>query len=300
MIAGTIPALLTPLTDGAADPDLDLLDAHVAWLHERGVRCVSPLGTTGEGPSLSLGERMHVVERLARHPTGMRILPGTGATALPETIELSLAAVRAGATAVLVAPPSYYDAFDVRGVTEYFVRLFDALPDEARVVLYHIPRHTGIAIADETLRELGRRHGGMLAGVKDSGGDFEHTRRWLREFPELAILNGSDATAGAAYEAGGRGTITMLANIFPEDLEAVRAGDEVERRSRFLADVRELVGSLPRHAALNELLHLVSGLPRSSVRPPLQELDDRQRELVAVRLTELEASRAMPTSGGAA
>ena len=287
MIAGTIPALLTPLTDGGADSDLDLLDAHVAWLYERGVRCVSPLGTTGEGPSLSLGERMRVVERLARHPTGMRILPGTGATALPETIELSLAAVRAGATAVLVAPPSYYDAFDVRGVTEYFVRLFDALPDEARVVLYHIPRHTGIAIADETLRELGRRHGGMLAGVKDSGGDFEHTRRWLREFPELAILNGSDATAGAAYEAGGRGTITMLANIFPEELERVRSGDDVDASQRFLREARELVGEFPRHAALKHLLHLVSGLPGSSVRPPLQELDDDQKAALENRFSEM-------------
>ena len=287
MIGGTIPALLTPLTAGGAEPDLELVDDHVAWLHERGIRCVSPLGTTGEGPSLSITERTRVVQRLAAHPSGMRIVPGTGATALPETIELSRLAVGAGAAAILLAPPSYYDAFDVRGVTDYFVRVFDALPREARVVLYHIPRHTGIPIADETLRELSGRFGAMLAGVKDSGGDFEHTRRWLREFPELTILNGSDATAAAAYEAGGRGTITMLANVFPEELERVRRGDGVDRAQRFLADVRELVSEFPRHAALKHLLHLVSGLPVSSVRPPLQELDDAQKTSLETRFNEI-------------
>ena len=287
MIAGTIPALLTPLGDGGGAPDLELLDAHVAWLHERGIRCVSPLGTTGEGPSLSLAERTRIVERLAGHASGMRILPGTGATALPETIELSRLAVRAGAVGILVAPPSYYDAFDVRGVTEYFIRLFDSLKEDARVVLYHIPRHTGIPIADETLRELGARFGPMLVGVKDSGGDFEHTRRWLREFSELTILNGSDATAAAAYEAGGRGTITMLANVFPEELERIRRGETVEATQRFLRDVRELVGELPRHAALKHLLHVVSGLPRSSVRAPLQELDEDHKAALETRFNEM-------------
>ena len=287
MIGGTIPALLTPLTAGGAEPDLGVVDEHVAWLHERGIRCVSPLGTTGEGPSLTLAERTRVVERLASHPSGMQLLPGTGATALPETVELSRHAVEAGAVAILLAPPSYYDAFDVRGVTEYFVRVFDQLPQEARVVLYHIPRHTGIAITDETLRELRERYGDMLAGVKDSGGDFEHTRRWLSDFPELAILNGSDATAAAAYEAGGRGTITMLANVFPEELERIRRGEDVEATQAFLREVRELVGELPRHAALKHLLHLVSGLPRSSVRPPLQELDDDQRTTFETRFHEI-------------
>jgi 4-hydroxy-tetrahydrodipicolinate synthase len=77
VIGGTIPALLTPFTDDGRI-DLGLMDEHVAWLHERGVRCVSPLGTTGEGPSVALDERKRIVEHLARHPSGMALLPGTG------------------------------------------------------------------------------------------------------------------------------------------------------------------------------------------------------------------------------
>ena len=287
-VEGTIPALLTPFTDRGAEVHLELLGEHVGWLHERGARCVSPMGTTGEGPSLALSERRRIVEYLARHPAGSALVPGTGATALPETIALSLFALEHGAAGVLVAPPSYFDVFDVRGVTSYFLGLFEAMPGGARVFLYHIPRHTGIPIADETLRELLDRYGPMLAGVKDSGGDFEHTRRWLRDFPELTILNGSDATAAAAYDAGGRGTITMLANIFPEELERIRGGDDPSGSAqRFLAAVRGVVQEFPRHAALKYLLHLATGLPRSSVRPPLQELDPEQEALLERRFDEL-------------
>jgi 4-hydroxy-tetrahydrodipicolinate synthase len=283
--AGTIPALLTPFTT-RGEVDLGLLDAHVAWLHERGVRTVSPLGTTGEGPSLALAERKQVIERLAAHPSELALICGTGCTALPETIELSRFAVERGAQ-ILVAPPWYYDPFDERGVTEYFTRVLGTLPPSARVFLYHIPRQTGVPIADETLRALAGRFGPMLAGVKDSGGDFEHTRAWLRDFPELTVLSGSDATAAAAYEAGGRGVLTMLGNIFPEELEQIRQGVAVEERQRFLAAARELVQEVPRHAALKQLLHLVSGLPHSAVRPPLQELDEEQSRYFSARFNEL-------------
>jgi len=286
VIAGTIPALVTPFTDCGAEVDGDLLDEHVAWLFGRGVRCVSPMGTTGEGPSLSLEERKRMLEGLAGHPSGISLLAATGCTSLPETIELSRFALELGVAGLLVAPPSYYDASPA-GTTAYFLSLFEALPRSARVFLYHIPPQTGVAIEDETLSALAARYGEMLAGTKDSGGDVEHAVTWMGAFPNLTILNGSDATASRAYEAGGRGTITLLANVFPEELEGIRGGDEVERRQRFLAAARALVGRFPRHAALKHLLHLVSGLPRSSVRPPLDELSDEQADELATRFHEL-------------
>ncbi len=285
-LGGVVPALLTPLTEGGRAVDLDLLDAHVSWLHERGVRTVSPMGTTGEGPSLSLAERARIVERVAAHPAEIDVVAGAGCNALPETIELTRRAMERG-QAALIAPPSYYDPFDTRGVTAYFEAVFAALPSGSRVLLYNIPRHTGIPIEDETLRALAERFGPMLAGVKDSGGDFERTRRLAREFPALAIFNGSDATAAAAFEAGCAGTITMLANIFPDELERIRAGDGAEERQSFLAAVRALVQEFPRHAVLKHLLHLVSGLPRSFVRPPLQELDQEQTEIFEARYSEI-------------
>lgn len=286
-LAGTIPALLTPFGDGGARVDFDALDAHVAWLAERGIRTVSPLGTTGEGPSLSLEERKRVIERLAEHPSGVGLVPGTGCTALPETVELSRFAVERGAAALLIAPPWFYPPGDATGLTVYFERLLASLPGGARVLLYHIPSHTGVPITDDVLRALCASSSALVAGVKDSGGQIDHTRGWVRDFTELSIFNGSDATASEAYRAGCSGTITMLANVFPDELEAIRRGEDGGGRQKFLASVRTLVESLPRHAALKFLLHRVSGLPRSAVRPPLAELDDRQTAHVQARMAEL-------------
>ncbi len=281
-LEGTIPALLTPFTDGGAEIDLDLLDEHVAWLAERGVRFLSPLGSTGEGVSLSLAERRRVIERLAAHPSGLGLLPGTGCNALPETIELSRFALDRGALGVLVAPPSYY-ATSSAGTTRYFARLLEALPPESPVFAYHIPSLTGVPIADETLRALGPG----LAGVKDSGGDLDHTVRWLRDFPHLLVLSGSDAFASAAYAAGARATLTMLANVLPEELEGIRQGERAGSRQELLTQVRELVGDFPRHAALKRLLHSVSGLPISAVRPPLEELTPAQAADLDTRFATL-------------
>ena len=106
--------------------------------------------------------------------------------------------------------------------------------------------------------------------MKDSSGDLDHALRWQAEFPELTVANGNDAHAGAFFAAGGRAVITACSNVLPEELEALRAGDESPQA--FVAGVRELVFGLPTHAALKLLLHVVSGIARSSVRPPLAEL----------------------------
>jgi 4-hydroxy-tetrahydrodipicolinate synthase len=281
VIDGTLPALLTPF-DAAAEVDLGLLDAHVDWLRDRGIRSLSPLGTTGEGASLSVEERIRVIDRLAGRGD-VALVAGTGCNALAETVALSRHAVERGC-ALLVVPPWYYPPFD-RGLEEYFVRLFGALPEGARVVLYHIPPLTRMPITDGLLRRLRDEFGPMLAGVKDSGGELDHTLAWLRDFRELLIYNGSDATAAEFYAAGGRATITMLANLFPDALERIHAGDASDQP--FLRALRELVLSLPYISALKHLLHLVSGLPRSPVRPPLQDLDDAQTTALERRFAEL-------------
>jgi 4-hydroxy-tetrahydrodipicolinate synthase len=279
-VAGVLPAILTPFTD--REVDLDLLGEHIDWLHDWGIRCVNLMGTTGEGQSLSLEER----ERLIRFMSGSKLdfIAGTGCTALPETIALSRYAVEHGARAVLVVPPSYFDPGDLTG---WFTALFEALPDHARVMLYHIPRLT-YPIADETIRVLLDRFGPMLDGMKDSSGDLEHALRWQAEFPGLTVANGNDAAAGPFFAAGGRAVITACSNVLPGELEALREGDESPQA--FVAGVRELVFGLPTHAALKLLLHVVSGIARSSVRPPLAELTREQERLVTTTFAELRSA----------
>ncbi len=277
MIEGVVPAILTPFRDGRLH--VGLLDEHLAWLAERGIRCVNAMGTTGEGPSLSLEERRRIVERAAAGPTDF--IAGTGCTNLPETIELSRHALAHGTLAVLVVPPSYYDPQDLTG---WYAALFDALPEDGRVVLYHIPSRS-YPIPEGTIRELQYRYGPMLAGIKDSSGDVEHALRWRAEFPDLLVAAGDDSSAAAFFGAGGRAMITAVSNVLPEELEAIRAGRT--ELQPYVTAVRALAMSVPHEAALKLLLHIVSGIPRSEVRPPLAELDREQENLVASRFAEL-------------
>lgn len=278
-LGGTIPAIVTPFTPGGDQVDLELLDRHVAWLHEQGIRCLAPLGTNGEGPSLSLDERRRVIERIAAHPSGIAFLPGTGCSALPETIELSRFALRSGAAAVLVAPPWYFPA-ERDGVKRYYQALLAALPVEARVFLYHVPGYTGVPIDVHTIAELHAEFGERLAGVKDSSGDIERVIALRRAVPDVTLLFGSDAGIADALRAGADGAVSALANVIPSQVDAVRlavaAGRSGAQEQRILTAVRSLTHARPRRSALKVLVSAATGLPRAAVRPPLGELSDRE------------------------
>ena len=263
-----IPAVVTPFAPGGGAVDLDALDAHVTWLHDRGIDCIAPLGTNGEGPSLSLEERKAVIERLADHPRPLTLLPGTGATSLPETIELSRFATEHEVAGVLVAPPSFFPA-ERDGVLRYYAALLDALPDEARVYLYNVPAYTGVPIEVADVWALREAYGERVAGVKDSGGHLEHTVALLA-IPGLVVYSGSDATVAAAFRAGVHGVVSALANVVPELVMAVASGDEDQAR---LSRLRDATKAVPQRAALKALVAEVTGLPRAAVRPPQAELE---------------------------
>lgn len=289
-IDGTIPAVVTPFTAGGAEVDIEALDRHLTWLHEHGVRCVAPLGTNGEGPSLSLDERRRVIDLVGSHASGMSFVPGTGCTALPETIALSRHALERGAAAVLVAPPSYFPATPA-GVFAYFAALLAGIPDESRVFLYHIPRYTGVPIEVETIVALRRAFGARVAGVKDSGGDLEHSRAIMSAVPELVLLSGSDGTVAEAYRNGANGVVSALANFAPERVDAVRAamaeGRTGDDEQRALSALRELTHAVPQRSALKVLVSVVTGLPRAAVRPPLVDLDEQQADELRARFVAL-------------
>jgi 4-hydroxy-tetrahydrodipicolinate synthase len=277
VIEGVVPAILTPFRRGTVDHGL--LDEHLAWLADHGIGCVNALGTTGEGLSLSLDERKVLIERVAAGP--LDFIAGTGCTNLPETIELSRHALEHGARAALVVPPTYYAAQDLLG---WYSALLAALPDEGRVFLYHIPRLSH-PISDELIDALRDRFGPRVAGLKDSSGELGHALEWRRRYPDLTVAAGDDALASAFFGAGGTAMVTAVSNVLPDELQAIQAGDTAAQP--FVTAVKELCLSVPREAALKLLLHLVSGIARSEVRPPLAELTAEQERTVARTFAEL-------------
>ena len=215
-VRGLWCATLTPLdATGAIDPVK--MAAHVRDLFAQGVDGVAPFGTTGEGQSFSVAERSAGLDALlAAGIPAARIVPGTGCAALADTVALTRHALRAGCPQCLVLPPFFFKDLSDEAVYRYYASLIDAVGDAAlRVYLYHIPQFSGVPIRPAVVARLCASYPGIIAGVKDSGGDYANTQALLEHVPQLSILVGHEPHLPRLMREGGAGTICGVANIFP-------------------------------------------------------------------------------------
>jgi 4-hydroxy-tetrahydrodipicolinate synthase len=188
--------------------------------------------------------------------------------------------------AALVLPPFYYKSVGAAGLTDYFRRLLDAaVPDRWPLLLYHIPAVSGVPIPLETVESLEQYFPDRLAGIKDSGGDLEHTRTAIRRFPQLSIFTGSDNHVLPAVEAGGAGAITALANVVGDVLVAIWSGHigghDMTSTQAQLAGLRAAASEYLLVAVVKHLLAEVHGLPEWPLRPPLESLTRAERQALA-------------------
>jgi 4-hydroxy-tetrahydrodipicolinate synthase len=242
-LEGVIVALLTPV-DREGKVDHGALRQLVGRVTSRGVTGISPLGSTGEGYSLGLDQRLAVVDTVAAAvPAGMPVIPGVFGHNPEQAIAEIAAYADHGATAALAAPPAYYplSAAEQEG---YFSRLADAaaLP----LVLYHIPAFTKVKIAPTVAAALAAHP--RVAGLKDSGKDLGYAAELLDAVAaagataDFSVLTGTDSMLVTYMLEGARGTICANANVVPELVlavyDAVRAGklsDAVQLEARLRA-----------------------------------------------------------------
>jgi 4-hydroxy-tetrahydrodipicolinate synthase len=278
--------LVPALTPFAADGSVDraTLVSFCRWLLGEGANGLAVFGTTSEANSLSLTERMSLLEHLVGKGIPARsLMPGTGACSIPEAVELTKAALAAGAGGVLVLPPFYYKNVSEDGVVAYFSDLIERVGSDAlRLYLYHIPQMSGVSITPAIISRLVGAYGPVIAGLKDSSGSWENTERLLAEFPDLAIFPGSERFLMAGLEKGGAGCISATANFqvgrirrlidMPEGEDRHRLNEEVGR-------VRAIFEKYPLIPALKAVAaHRFGRESWRIVRPPLCALSDLQRE----------------------
>ena len=297
-IRGVWCATLTPLGPAGA-PDHARLAAHVARLFAAGVDGIALFGTTGEGQSFSTSERRAGLDAMLENGIpAARIVAGTGCAALTETIELTRHALAAGCAGALVLPPFFFKGVSDEGLYASYARLIDGVADaRLKLYLYHIPQVTEVPIAHEVIARLMARYPGVLAGVKDSGGDLQHTRRLLARFSDLAIFVGHEPHLPAALAAGGAGTICGIANLYPRLMRRFHdrslGGDYKEDLHRIETFIARLEG-YPLFAAFKALLADLTGDPAwEALRPPLVALATAQRNewIAAVAQTGIVAER---------
>lgn len=288
-LTGIITPNLTPFTSETGAVDEAWIPQHLGFLEANHVDGILVLGTTGEGPSLSMEERQRMIDLVLAHCGSMFVMAGTGCASLVETITLSRYAVEHGVDAVLVMPPFYFKSVTEAGVLRYYQTLCDALPAHSRVLLYHIPQVTAVPITPAIIEGLLQSHPSHFYGIKDSSGDEQHVANLVQRYQELHIYNGSDTCMAHALAAGVSGVISALSNVWPDRVsevldEHMNSGDVAAAQERLVA-ARRLVTGPHMPPALKAALPLVSNLPRTSVRTPLVNLSDDEVEQMQAALS---------------
>ena len=237
-IRGFWVASATPL---AADGSVDSakLAAHARQLFGKGVDGVVLFGTTGEGTSFSVSERVATIEAVLKAGVpAERIGVGGGFPAITDGIALTRAVLGLGLRHVLYLPPYFDRSVTPEGLEDTFAAIFDGVADDRlRAYLYHIPQVSGVAIPTTVAAGLRKRYGKVFAGLKDSSGDFKQFQAFRAAAPELAITVGNEADITRAMAAGGAGTICGMANVVPELVKGMVDGKDVEARMQAAVDV---------------------------------------------------------------
>ena len=283
-VRGLWCATLTPL-DTRGNADITRLASHARDLFAHGVEGIAPFGTTGEFPSFTTAERMQGLDGLltAGIPAA-RIVPGTGAAALADAVALTKHAVKSGTPRCLIVPPFFFKDVGDEAVYAYYARLIDTVGElSLRVYLYHIPQFSGVPIKPDVVARLAKAYPSIIAGVKDSSGDYKNTQALLARAPQLSILVGHEPHLPQLLRDGGAGTICGVANVFPAMIAAllkpaVTAADEA-RIAAFL----KVLFAYPFLSAFKAIRAAQTGDPGwNALRAPWLPLDDgRQAKLMA-------------------
>ena len=210
-ITGSIVALVTPMhEDGSVDYAAlrRLIDWHIA----EGTDCIGVVGTTGESPTVSMEENCEIIRVAVEHAAGrVPVMAGTGANSTAEAITLTRFAKEVGADCHLSVVP-YYNKPSQEGIYQHFKTVAEAV--DLPMVLYNVPGRTVADMLPETALRLAQVRG--VIGLKEATGDIERACQLIKHAPPgFAIYSGDDGTAVALMLLGGRGNVSVTANVAP-------------------------------------------------------------------------------------
>ena len=227
MFTGAMVALVTPFQDG--EVDFQTLDELLEFQLENGIDAIVPCGTTGESPTLSHPEHKKVIERVVKTVAGqVPVIAGAGSNSTAEAIELTAFSKKIGADATLQVDP-YYN----KPTQEGFYQHFEAVAEEVDlpVVLYDIPGRCGAGMTPDTVVRLAEIEN--IVAIKEATGKMDHASE-IATRCDLTILSGDDSMTLPIASIGGKGVVSVVANIVPADVKAmtdlILAGDLVSAR----------------------------------------------------------------------
>jgi 4-hydroxy-tetrahydrodipicolinate synthase len=284
-IEGVLSPVITPFKRDYA-PDEERFVRHCRWLLKSGCAGLAIFGTNSEANSMSMGEKRRLLEALVKGGVSpASLMPGTGHCALTDSIELTRAAVELGCAGVLMLPPFYYKGVSDEGLYRNFAEVIERVGDERlQLYLYHIPPVSQVPITLGLIERLLGKYPGIVAGVKDSSGDWSNTKAMLDAFAKegFDVFAGSEVFLLDNMRHGGKGCITATGNVNPGAIDRLfkswRSPDADKLQAGITA-TRKIVQKQPMIPALKAIVaHYGNDAGWKTCRPPLVELTPSQEE----------------------
>lgn len=283
---GIYAAAVTPF-DESGRPSHEQFQNVLQFLAQQGCHGVFVSGTTGEGPSLTVEERIGLFA--AASDTNLRMIAGTGAASVEDTKQLSRAAFEHGADAIAVIPPFFYSNPPIEGLVAFYTAVIEAIPSDGAVLLYHNPAVSAPLIDLDLISQLVERFPTQVVGIKDSSGDWQYTSSILTRFPEFQVYVGKDKLLAQSMQHGGAGAITALAGAFPmllrELYDLAFQGEDTENAQTRIINAHKQFDSLPRIAATKWVLKMAQIIENDAVRPPHRGLTEAEIETLDQRFS---------------
>jgi 4-hydroxy-tetrahydrodipicolinate synthase len=288
-IEGVLSPVVTPFRKDYA-PDAERFVKHCKWLLKSGCAGLAVFGTNSEANSMSVSEKRKLLEALvAGGVPAASLMPGTGHCALPDSIEMTRAAVELGCGGVLMLPPFYYKGVPDEGLYRNFAEVIERVGDERlQLYLYHIPPVAQVSISLNLIEKLLAKYPSSIAGVKDSSGDWNNTKAMLDAFAKSGfdVFAGSEVFLLDNMRGGGKGCITATGNINPGPIDQVYRNWQTADADKLQAGItatRKIVQKQPMIPALKAAIAHFGNDPQwTTCRPPLVELtSDQEKQLIS-------------------
>ncbi|HEX6962332.1 MAG TPA: 4-hydroxy-tetrahydrodipicolinate synthase [Lacipirellula sp.] len=282
--AGLSVAIVTPFRDG--EVDYDAFRAQIEFQIAAGTRCLVPVGTTGESPTLTHPEHERVIAWVCETAAGrIKVMPGVGSNSTAEALRLTKVAESAGADAALQVAP-YYNKPTQQGFYEHFKRI--AEESGLQQCIYNIPGRTGKNVEPETIIRLAELQNVTM--VKEATGSLDQASAILNS-TKLTVLSGDDSLTLPLMAVGARGVISVVGNIVPQDMialiEAADRGDfkqALQWHRKLFPLCRDMLGlstnPIPIKAAMKML-----GRDTGEMRLPMTPLETGQEAALRRTLT---------------
>jgi 4-hydroxy-tetrahydrodipicolinate synthase len=286
MFQGSMVALVTPMRDGAVDAQslMTLVDWHLA----QGTHALVILGTTGESVTLTADERAFIMSSVIEQVAGrVPVIVGTGSNSTDQALLYTKQALVAGADGCLLVTP-YYNKPSQEGLYQHFSVLAQGV--SIPQILYNVPGRTGCDLLPETVVRLAEH--ANIVGLKDATGDLSRVTTMIEQYgAPLDLFSGDDASSCAFMALGGKGAISVTANVVPAQMaqmmQMALTGDYEEAKildSHLTLLHRDLfVDSNP--VPVKWLLAHMGKIATDEVRLPLVALAQEKRQVVAAALT---------------